>query len=109
MNKIAKDKLPPMLEGLTFITKQDSKSQIEAQDVWTDEDFICLKYVEDKRLACYIAMARDKSARPNELLDWRLNDIEIKRTQDGELYVPLDVVRRARRRAATTRVRIVAL
>jgi hypothetical protein len=38
-------------------------------------------------------MARDTSARPHELLDVRLGDIEIKRASVGQLYILLEISR----------------
>jgi site-specific recombinase XerD len=95
-NKLSKDQLPPVLRGLTFVSKKGSKSSIKARDIWTDEDTaIFLKYCAgwNPRLACFHAMARDTSARPSEILAVKLGDIEMKMSADGKLFVPLDVGR----------------
>jgi integrase/recombinase XerD len=96
-NKIPKDQLPPVLKGVTlFVTKKGSKSPIKASDIWKQEDIAtALKFLEgNPRLACYIAISFDTAARPNELLQTRLKDIEpLKDMNTGRLVAQIVVGR----------------
>jgi integrase len=47
-------------------------------DLWTLEDTAILKY-SNLRDSCYVAVALDLSARPDELLKLRINDITFER------------------------------
>jgi integrase len=68
-----------MLKGLKRVNSR-VKTHIKATDLWTlEEDAIFLKYVENPRIACYHAMARDTSARPSELLAVKIGDIKMKK------------------------------
>jgi integrase/recombinase XerD len=101
---LPKDQLPPVLrdDGLTFVARKGSRSPVKAKDIWTDQDTaLFLKYcTEDKRLACYHSLAIDTSARPDELLQLKIGDIEIKKTPDGSgrLYASLDIGRHSKKK-----------
>ena len=55
---------------------------------------------QDKPLACYHSLAIDTSARPDELLQLKIGDIEIKKTPDGSgrLYASLDIGRHSKKK-----------
>lgn len=100
---LPKDQLPPVLiGGLTFVARKGSRSPVKAKDIWTDQDTaLFLKYcTEDKRLACYHSLAIDTSARPDELLQLKIGDIEIKKTPDEScrLYASLDIGRHGKKK-----------
>lgn len=101
---LPKDQLPPVLDGgLTFVARKGSRSPVKAKDIWTDQDTaLFLKYcTEDKRLACYHSLAIDTSARPDELLQLKIGDIEIKKTSDesgDRLYASLDIGRHSKKK-----------
>jgi integrase/recombinase XerD len=100
---LPKDQLPPVIGGLTFVARKGSRSPVKAKDIWTDQDTaLFLKYcTEDKRLACYHSLAIDTSARPDELLQLKIGDIEIKKTPDssgGRLYASLDIGRHSKKK-----------
>jgi integrase/recombinase XerD len=101
---LPKDQLPPVIGALTFVARKGSRSPVKAKDIWTDQDTaLFLKYcTEDKRLACYHSLAIDTSARPDELLQLRIGDIEIKKTppdeSGGRLYASLDIGRHSKKK-----------
>ena len=100
---LPKDQLPPVLiGGLTFVARKGLRSPVKARDIWTDQNTaLFLKYcTEDKRLACYHSLAIDTSARPDELLQLKIGDIEIKKTPDdsGRLYASLDIGRHSKKK-----------
>jgi integrase len=102
-NKIPKDQLPPVLKGVTlFVSKKGPKCPIKARDKWDDQDFAtALKHLEgNPRLSCYIAAARDMSARPEEILQLRLRDIDhaIKIASDGSEYASVEVGRHSKKK-----------
>ena len=93
----------PQLKSLHFMPTTDKpKSPIKSRDKWDDQDFAtALKYLEgNPRLACYIAVARDMSARPDEILQLRLKDIDhaIKITSDGSEYARIQVGRHSKKK-----------
>ena len=97
--------MPPVIGGLTFVARKGSRSPVKAKDIWTDQDTaLFLKYcTEDKRLACYHSLAIDTSARPDELLQLKIGDIEIKKTPPdesggGRLYASLDIGRHGKKK-----------
>jgi integrase/recombinase XerD len=102
---LPKDQLPPVIGALTFVARKGSRSPVKAKDIWTDQDTaLFLKYcTEDKRLACYHSLAIDTSARPDELLQLKIGDIEIKKTPPdesgcGRLYASLDIGRHGKKK-----------
>lgn len=61
------------------------KSSYDANDIWPDnEKAVFLKYCDDKRIKCYVAMCHDASGRPLELLTLRIKDIQIQKSLDGK-------------------------
>jgi integrase len=94
-NKIPKDQMPLVLRRLNFITKKWSKSPVKLRYLDRSRRCYLFEYCVggNSRFACYHAMARDTSARPHELLDVRLGDIEIKRASVGQLYILLEISR----------------
>jgi integrase len=96
-NKIPKEQLPPMLKGVTlFVTKKGSKSPIKSNDIWKQEDIAtCLQFLEgNPRLACYISVGFESGARPNELLQARLKDIQPRKDmRTGRLVAEINVGR----------------
>ena len=58
---------------------------------------------QDQELACYHSLAIDTSARPDELLQLKIGDIEIKKTPPdesggGRLYASLDIGRHGKKK-----------
>jgi integrase len=92
---LTSDNLPPILKGLVLQTKKGSKSPVKAKDIWNDEDTaIFLKYCTDNpRLRLYHALAYQTSARPSELLQLKIGDIEIQTNDNGKLCALVDVGR----------------
>ena len=59
--------------------KRKEVSCYKPSDLWTQEDdLLFLKWVINKRDRCYHTMARDLSARPHEILNLKIKDIDLK-------------------------------
>jgi integrase len=79
------------MQGIKQLARKE-KSTYKPSDIWTDEDHaIFLKYCPDKRNRCYHAVANDTSARPSELLNLKIKDIQFKVSstdmQYAEVYI----------------------
>jgi integrase len=78
--RLPREKWPKVLERFELQTKQagSSKTPIKDSDIWKEKDIaIFLKYCTDNpRLRLYHAMAWETSARPSELLQLKIGDIE---------------------------------
>ena len=56
-------------------------------DLWTlEDDLVFLKWCPNKRNRCHHAISRDLSARPNEILTLKNNDIMFKTVDNGKQY-----------------------
>jgi integrase len=91
----------PQLKLLHFIpTSGKPRSPIKASDIWREQDIAtCLKYLEgNPRLACWISMTWDACLRPEEALQLRLRDIEIRKDKHGRLAAALDVGRYSKKK-----------
>lgn len=93
--QLPKDKLPAVLQGFVLQTKKGSKTPIKQKDIWDDKDTaIFLKYCTDNpRHRFYHALAYQTSARPSELLQLKIGDIEIQTDENGKLCALIDVGR----------------
>jgi integrase len=106
--RLSKEELSriPQLRRLHFIpTSGKPKSPIKGRDKWDEEDFVtALKYIEgNPRLSCYIACAMEMPARPQDILQLRLKDIdnEIKMTSDGVEYAAMEAYRYSKKKKPT--------
>lgn len=95
----------PQLRKLTFLGKTSSmpRSPIKSKDKWDDEDLVtALKYIDgNPRLALYIIMGMEMDARPSEILQVRLSDIDngaIDVYSDGTEYAYVQVGRYGKRK-----------
>jgi integrase len=84
-----------VLQGFVLQTKKGSKTPIKQKDIWDDKDTaIFLKYCTDNpRFRFYHALAYETSARPSELLQLKIGDIEIQTDDNGKLCALIDVGR----------------
>ena len=74
--------VPEVMRGISSL-KRKELSIYKPDDMWSPEDDqIFLKYCADKRIQCYHAIARDTSARPSEILNFRVNEITFKLAGD---------------------------
>jgi integrase len=89
------DKLPAVLQGIVLQRKKGSKTPVKQKDIWDEKDTaIFLKYCTDNpRLRFYHALAYETSARPSELLQLKIGDIEIQTDDNGKLCALIDVGR----------------
>jgi integrase len=66
------------MQGTKQLARKE-KATYKPSDMWTDEDHVLfLKYCPEKRDRCYHSMANDTSARPDELLNLKIKDIQFK-------------------------------
>jgi integrase len=76
-------KYPDCMQGIKRLRRKEI-SRYKPSDLWTSRECeIFLKYCPSKRDRAYMAMAIDTSCRPSELLNCRIEDIEVKSTSDG--------------------------
>jgi len=74
--------VPEVMRGISSL-KRKELSIYKPDDMWSPEDDqVFLKYCADKRIQCYHAIARDTSARPSEILNFRVNEITFKLAGD---------------------------
>jgi integrase len=75
-------KNPDCMQGIKRLGRKEI-SRYKPSDLWTSRECeVFLKYCPSKRDRAYLAMALDTSCRPSELLNLRIEDIEIKITAD---------------------------
>ena len=79
---------PEVVQNIPHL-KRKEKSIYKPTDIWTQEDFLFLKYCPNPRDRCYHAMSRDSAARPHELLKLRIKDITFKVTPDKKQYAEI--------------------
>ena len=69
---------PEMLQNIPKL-KRKEVSIYKPTDLWTlEDDLLFLKWCPNKRDRCYLAISRDLSARPHEILDLQIKDIIFK-------------------------------
>lgn len=77
---------PPCMSGVRKLPRGQS-SPYKPSDLWDSrEHSIFLRYCPSNRDRCYHAMANDMSARPHEILNLRIKDIQFKNTEEGTQY-----------------------
>jgi integrase len=82
---------PIIMKGIKQLSRKE-KTLYKNSDLWTNEEYaVFLKYCPSKRDKCYLAMAIDTSARPHELLNLRVRDINFKVSQDGKKYAEVRI------------------
>ncbi len=82
---------PPCMVGVKSLPRRE-KSPYKPEDIWTAGDHaIFLKYCHTVRDRCWHSMVHDTSARPHELLDLRIKDINFKISSDGIQYAVIHV------------------
>jgi site-specific recombinase XerD len=98
--RLSREKYPPVLKGFVLQTKKGTKSPVTAKDIWDDKDVaIFLKYCTDNpRHRFYHALAYETSARPGELLQLKIEDIEIQLDENGAPCALIDVGRYGKRK-----------
>ena len=75
-------KYPDCMRGIKRLGRKEV-SRYRPSNLWTSRECeIFLKYCPSKRDRAYLSMAIDTSCRPSELLNLRIEDIEIKLTSD---------------------------
>ena len=82
---------PKVIDNIPLKTRRDGELY-DATKLWTDEEVaLFLKYSKSARDRCYVMMANDASARPHELLNLKIKDIEPKITSDDKHYAIIRV------------------
>ena len=82
---------PPCMVGVKGLPRKE-KSPYKPEDIWTADDHqTFLKYCPTARDRCWHSMVHDTSARPHELLDLRIKDINFKISSDGIQYAVIHV------------------
>jgi integrase len=82
---------PPCVQGIRALRKKE-KSPYKPSDIWNDKEHsIFLKYCTSKRDCCYHSMAYDTAARPKELRNLRIKDVEFKLSSTGKQYAEVHI------------------
>lgn len=82
----ALERKPDCIMGIKQLKRKEI-SCYKPSDLWSQEDdLLFLKWVTNKRDRCYHTMARDLSARPDEILNLKIKDIVFKTTADNKQY-----------------------
>lgn len=83
---------PACIQGIRgLVTKE--KTSYKPSDIWNaQEHSIFLRYCPAKRDRCYHSMANDMSARPHEILNLRVSDIEFHLSDEGKSYAEARIV-----------------
>jgi integrase len=82
----ALEKKPDCIMGIKRLKRKEI-SCYKPSDLWSQEDdLVFLKWVTNKRDRCYHTMARDLSARPQEILSLKIKDIIFKTVDCGKQY-----------------------
>jgi integrase len=82
---------PPCMLGIKMLPRKE-KSPYKPEDIWTAADHeIFLKYCPSARDRCWHMMVHDTSARPHEILNLRIGDIQWKNSSDGIQYAEITV------------------
>ena len=82
----AKRPKPAVVQNLTKL-KRNEISLYKPSDMWASEDnLLFLKYCPSTRDKCYHAMETDIGARPHEILNLRIKDVELIEDGGGGRY-----------------------
>ena len=82
---------PPCMIGVKCLPRRE-KSPYKPEDIWTAADHaIFLKYCHMARDRCWHSMVHDTSARPHELLDLCIRDINFKISSNEIQYAVIHV------------------
>ena len=82
---------PPCMQGIKKLPRKFTTTYRHA-DMWDSrEHAIFLKYCPDTRDQCYHAIAIDTSARPHEILNVKICDIQFHLTEDGIQYAEMAI------------------
>lgn len=77
---------PPCMMGVKGLPRRE-KSPYKPEDIWTYDDHVLfLKYCHMARDRCWHSMVCDTSARPHEIINLRIGDINFKISHDGIQY-----------------------
>ena len=83
---------PPCMAGVRKLPRGQS-SPYKPSDLWDSrEHSVFLRYCPSKRDRCYHAMANDMSARPHEILNLKVKDINCKTTEEGIQYAEVLII-----------------
>lgn len=84
---------PACIQGIKQL-KRKEKSAYQPNDMWTPvEHTVFLKHCPSKRDRCYVAIVRDTSARPHELLQLKIGDVRmLKDPSTGRQYAEIHVI-----------------
>jgi integrase/recombinase XerD len=75
---------PNVIENIPQLKRKEI-SCYKPTDLWTEQDdAIFLKYCPHKRIKCYHTVARDMSARPDEILKLKCGEVVFKRKGDKQ-------------------------
>jgi integrase len=82
---------PPCMVGIKGLPRKE-KSPYKPEDIWTSDDHtLFLKYCNVTRDRCWHAMVYDTSARPHEVLNLKIGDLNFKISNDGIQYAEIHV------------------
>jgi integrase len=82
---------PPCMMGVKGLPRRE-KSPYKPEDIWTYDDHVLfLKYCHMARDRCWHSMVCDTSARPHEIINLRIGDINFKISHDGIQYAVIHV------------------
>lgn len=82
---------PPCMVGIKGLPRRE-KSPYKPEDIWTSDDHsLFLKYCNVSRDRCWHSMVYDTSARPHEILNLKIRDINFKISNDGVQYAEIHV------------------
>ena len=82
---------PPCIQGVKKLPRLE-KSPYKPSSLWdAREHAVFLKYCPSKRDRCYHALANDMSARPHEILNLKIRDIQFKVTEDSIQYAEVHI------------------
>jgi integrase len=82
---------PACMQGIKRLPRRQ-KTSYKPSDIWESiEHATFLKYCPSRRDRCYHAMADDTSARPHELLNLKIKDINFHLTDEGKQYAEVRI------------------
>ncbi len=82
---------PSCMQGIGKLPRKE-KTSYKPSDIWeAREHAVFLKYCPFKRDRCYHALANDMSARPHEILNLKVKDIQFSNTDEGIHYAEVRI------------------
>ena len=79
------------MQGIRKLTRKE-KTSYKPSDIWeAREQAIFLRYCHYKRDRCYHSLANDMSARPSEILNLKIKDINFNVTDNGIQYAEVRI------------------